>query len=54
MSLTDVPLFEVVRYVAEAANLEVNWVGKAIVLTSRAEGESSVGSTENSESSKME
>jgi beta-lactamase regulating signal transducer with metallopeptidase domain len=54
MSLTDVPLFEVVRYVAESANLEVNWVGKAIVLTSRAEGESSVGSTENSESSKME
>jgi hypothetical protein len=54
LSMFDMPLFEAVKYVGEAANLDVNWVGKAIVLTSRADVESSEGSTENSESSKKE
>jgi hypothetical protein len=54
LSAADIPLFDAVKYVGEAANLDVNWVGKAIVLTSRADVESSEGSTENSESSKKE
>jgi hypothetical protein len=52
LSLANVPLFTAVDYVGEAANFEVNWVGKAIVLTSRADVKSSDGFTENSESSK--
>jgi hypothetical protein len=54
LSMADMPLFDAVKYVGEAANLDVNWVGKAIVLTSRSDVKSSEGSTENSESSKKE
>ena len=45
LSMDDMPLFDAVKYVGEAANLDVNWVGKAIVLTSRADVESYEGST---------
>jgi hypothetical protein len=45
LTMVGMPLFEAVKYVGEAANLDVNWVGKAIVLTSRADVESSKGST---------
>ena len=54
LSMDYMPLFDAVKYVGEAANLDVNWVGKAIVLTSRSDVKSSEGSTENSESSKKE
>lgn len=38
MNLENIPLYKAVKYVAAAANLEVSWVGKAIVVNSKTEG----------------
>jgi len=52
--MTEISLFSAVKYVAAAANFEVNWVGKAIVVTSRTDVESSEGSSENSDGRKAQ
>jgi len=45
LSLTDIPVNEFVKYIAEAANMEMIWVGKVIVIRSKPAGVTSGATT---------